>query len=335
MKKNIILVDYKISDHKDNNFVEVLDEFVGGDRILKEKITNNLHNSIFDNVLRILLYFLFPLTIVFKRYNYNRIIGWQQFYGLNFAFWCRIFHLKKVNDLTVMTFIYKRKRGFLGALYHKYIEYVVTSKYIDRFICFAKEECKYYSDLFGVNKKKFMYIPLGINDIKANNEISDEGFLFATGRSNRNYNFIIDTLSNTRYKLIIASDIYKRTHLPKNISILQNCYGKDMLDLMSKCHCVLIPLKDLTMSSGQLVALQAMSLGKPVICTNSDGIKDYVINEVTGFLVDNLRESWLEIINMLYSDTKLYVKMNKESLFIFNEKYTENAMFKRIARCLS
>lgn len=108
-----------------------------------------------------------------------------------------------------------------------------------------------------------------------------------------------------------------------------------MLDLMSKCHCVLIPLKDLTMSSGQLVALQAMSLGKPVICTNSDGIKDYVINEVTGFLVDNLRESWLEIINMLYSDTKLYVKMNKESLFIFNEKYTENAMFKRIARCLS
>lgn len=31
MKKNIILVDYKISDHKDNNFVEVLDEFVGGD----------------------------------------------------------------------------------------------------------------------------------------------------------------------------------------------------------------------------------------------------------------------------------------------------------------
>lgn len=70
MKKNIILVDYKISDHKDNNFVEVLDEFVGGDWILKEKITNNLHNSIFDNVLRILLYFLFPLTIVFKRYNY-------------------------------------------------------------------------------------------------------------------------------------------------------------------------------------------------------------------------------------------------------------------------
>ena len=28
MKKNIILVDYKISDHKDNNFVEILDDIV-------------------------------------------------------------------------------------------------------------------------------------------------------------------------------------------------------------------------------------------------------------------------------------------------------------------
>lgn len=300
----------------------------------KRKKTNNLHNSILDNALRILYYFLFPLTIIFFRFNYDKIIGWQQFYGLNFAFWCRLFHLKKINDLTVMTFIYKRKSGLLGTLYHKYIKYVVTSKYIDRFICFAKEECKYYSDLFGVDKSKFIYIPLGISDIKKNNDISDEGFLFVTGRSNRNYDFIIDVLADTQYKLIIASDIYKRSHLPENISILHDCYGNDMLNLMSKCHCVLIPLKDLTMSSGQLVALQAMSLGKPVICTNSYGIKDYVINDETGILVDNSKELWLDAIKRLYLDVKYYRYLSDKACDVFIKKYTKNAMFTRIAKYL-
>lgn len=334
MKENIILVDYKIENYS-NDFVKTLTKIVGGNWVIKEKITNMLQNGIMENMLRILFYFLFPLTIVIQRSNYDKIIGWQQFYGLNFAFWCRIFHLKKVNDLTVMTFIYKKKHGFIGELYHKYMRYVLTSKYIDRLICFAKEECKYYSDLFGIDEHKFIYIPLGIRDIKVNNDTVDEGFLFATGRSNRNYDFVIETLSGTKYNLIIANDVYKRTDLPQNITLLQSCYGKDMIKMMSKCHCVLIPLTDLTVSSGQLVALQAMSLGKPVICTNSDGIKDYVKNGETGILVDNKKELWLEAIKKLYLDVKYYKYLSSEAFDIFHKKYTETSMFKKIAECIS
>lgn len=170
------------------------------------------------------------------------------------------------------------------------MSYVVTSQYIDRFICFSKEECAYYANLFGVDKSKFIFCPLGKEEPLVK-DVKDEGYIFATGRSNRDYDFLVDALKYTDYRCVIACDAYKLKDCPSNTSVLNNCYGESMLNLMAHCHCVVVPLKDLRISSGQLVVLQAMSLGKPVICTHADGIIDYVRNEVTGYLIDNKRSN--------------------------------------------
>lgn len=114
-------------------------------------------------LLRYILFFLFPLLIVIKRRKYEKIVTWQQFYGLNYAFWCRLFHLPKVNDLTVMTFIYARKQGRIGRIYHRYMTYIVKSKYIDRFIVFSPKEAAYYSECFDEPIERFVSIPLGVD----------------------------------------------------------------------------------------------------------------------------------------------------------------------------
>ena len=199
--------------------------------------TNQYHGSKLSSLKRMFWYFMFPMQIVLKRKKIGKIIAWQQFYGLNFAFWCRLLHLKKVNDLTVMTFIYKRKSGGAGFLYHQYMKFIVTSKYIDRFICFAKEECDYYSESFGVDKSKFVFVSLG----KAETydvPIVDERYIFATGRSNRDYDFLIDALNGTHYHLVIACDTYQQKSECKKIEVLKDCHGKQMSELMAKCHCV-------------------------------------------------------------------------------------------------
>lgn len=326
--KNIILVDF-ISSQK-ANFSHILSESSGQEWENCCCQTNHLHGSKFVTFLRFFWYFVFPLKIVLRRKHYSKIIGWQQFYGLNFAFWCRLFRLKKVNDLTVMTFIYKRKSGGAGLLYHKYMSYIVTSKYIDRFICFAKEECEYYSDLFVVDRNKFVFVPLGKGMPELKKE-EDEGYIFATGRSNRDYDFLVRALTGTDYKCIIACDTYKRNEFPSNITVLNDCYGEKMQALMAKCHCVAIPLKDLKMSSGQLVAIQAMSLGKPVICTKSDGIKDYVMDGITGFLIENQPDQLLSTLDKLYSQDKIYKNMSENSMASYKSKFTEDAMYRRIA----
>lgn len=213
--KNAILIDFKAGENW--SFLKVL----GEDKWeIKEIVTNSLHGNAINNLLRYVLYFLVPLRFILRRKQYGKIVAWQQFYGLNFAFWSKLLHLKKINDVTVMTFIYKKKNGIVGNLYHKYMTYIVKSKYIDRFICFSRAECSFYADMFGEDVCRFMFVPLGVSVPKIDSsEIRDEGYLFATGRSNRNYDFLIDAIKGTEYECLIACDTYKTPNLTKNIKI--------------------------------------------------------------------------------------------------------------------
>lgn len=326
--KNVILTDFKVPS--DWSFLKIL----GGESWEgKYCPTNRLNGSSMKKALRQALMFLFPLSLVLRRKQFGKIIAWQQFYGLNFAFWCRLLHLKKVNDLTVMTFIYKKKLGGVGLFYHKYMAYIVTSQYIDRFICFSKEECSYYADTFGVDVDKFVYVPLG-KGAPEMRDTGDDGYIFSTGRSNRDYDFLVSALKGTNYRCVIACDSYK-AKCPANVSVLTSCHDDDMLRQMAHCHCVAIPLKDLRISAGQLVALQAMSMGKPVVCTSSDGIKDYVENGVTGLLVNNDKESWMAALQQLYAPDGCHAEMSKNAGDIYRRTFTEEAMYRRISNVVN
>ena len=103
MKKNIILIDFNLKPGW--SMPEVLASATKEPWEVKQFQTNNMHGSRLATLRRMFWYFVFPLWIALHRKHYGRIIGWQQFFGLNFAFWCRLLHLRKVNDVTVLTFI--------------------------------------------------------------------------------------------------------------------------------------------------------------------------------------------------------------------------------------
>lgn len=287
--------------------------------------TNKLHGSILLNIKRYVIYFLFPLKIIFQRNKFDNIIAWQQFYGLNFAFWSRIFCLRKKQKLIIMTFIYKKKNGFWGKIYHYYMSFIVKSQYVDKFICFSRNECEYYSNLFNTSIERFKYVPLGIDylNISTSHCLFDK-YVFSTGRSNRDYDFLIESFLNTDYKLYIACDSLKESviGINKNIIIDRNCHGDDMIKRLAECYCVVISVKDTSISSGQLVAIQAMQMGKPVIATISNGLKDYVEDGITGVLIDNNKKELLNALHRLYSDEDFYNYLSLNSKRVFEEKFT-------------
>lgn len=324
---NAVLTDF---NHTSGwGLIDALKKKTGEDWIIECKQTNNLHKGRLTNLLRLLYYFVFPLQVLSHRKKYGKIVAWQQFFGLNLAFFSRLFHLKKVNDLYIMTFIYKEKKGIVGSIYYKYIDYIITSKYVDKFICFSKNEIDYYSSIFKVDKNKFAFVHLG-GASHDNADVGDDGYVFATGRSNRDYDFLVNLFNKSHYRLIIACDTYHKAEVGKNIKILNNCYGTDMLRLMARSHVVAIPLKDRNISSGQLVVLHAMSFGKPVICTKSDGIQDYV-ERTTGLLLDNTEPEWNEALKILYEDMDCYNKMSSSARAVFSSKFTYESMYNNIA----
>ena len=133
--KNIILIDFPKKENWD--FKNSLEEQTNLKWEEEESVSNQRRKNKLSNIIRYLKYFIFPLKIFLKRKNYQNIVAWQQFYGVLYAFYSRLFHSKKYNKLIIMTFIYKEKKGLIGKIYYKFVKYAIQNEYIDKFICFS------------------------------------------------------------------------------------------------------------------------------------------------------------------------------------------------------
>lgn len=320
IKENVILVDFPITS---NNW-----EFKAGLESVTEKTwtvlgktSNQNHGNILNKLIRLIKYFIFPLEILLKRNNYSSVLAWQQFYGLILAFYFRLFKIKNAPQIIVMTFIYKKKKSIIGTVYKKFMDYIVTSGYIIKCIVFAESEKKYYSKIFNVTKDFFVSTNLGIEDKKNEFKLNDGDYYISVGRSNRDYNWLISNWKDSFPKLkIICESLNESNH--SNIEILKKIHGNDYFKEMAGCYGVVIPLADNKISSGQLVILQSMMFGKPLIVNNNETIKHYVKNGITGFIIKKNKEQLEFAINQL-NLKETYCKMQLESRKLFEANFSE------------
>ena len=86
--------------------------------------------------------------------------------------------------------------------------------------------------------------------------------------------------------MIIVSDRYSIENIkfPPNVELMTDIPYEKYIDLMTNCRFVVVPLKRLVKSTGQVVILEAMGLGKPVIATRTTGTVDYIQHGVNGLL---------------------------------------------------
>ena len=126
VRENIVLFDSTYDETID--FIDGLNNSTG--RKWRAIVcTSNQGRQGAANVMRYIKYFLFPLLIFLKRSRYDSIIGWQEFYGLLFAFYSRLFRVEKRNQLIIKNFIYKPKKGLIGKVYYRFMKFIVDSGY--------------------------------------------------------------------------------------------------------------------------------------------------------------------------------------------------------------
>ena len=111
---NIILADCLEEELTD--LKEGLEDSTKQNWKIYSTISNWGRTSLWKKIKRYLVYFLAPIKVFLKRKEYSKIIGWQQFYALIFAFYCNIFKVKKNFNLYVVNFTYKEKNGFVGKI---------------------------------------------------------------------------------------------------------------------------------------------------------------------------------------------------------------------------
>lgn len=302
MKKNVVLVDY--IQNKEWDFVRGLEESTGIKWETECLESSGLHGGI-KNVARYFTYFKLALHVFKHREEYGNIVAWQQFFGLIISFYSRLFRadVRKCPKLYVMELIYKPKSGMFGRIYERFIRYCINSSYINRIFVFSKNESDYYQSLFQTRDDLILPIHYGLEDLfsKYKEYITNEQFYLAAGRSNRDYDFLISEWpGNKRLKIICDN---KKLKLRGEMQQLENSYGDDYYKELAKCHAVVIPLKNKNISSGQLVMLQAMMFGKPIIITENKTVRDYLKENEDGYIIDSIGIELREAIKRLDDPT--------------------------------
>ncbi|MBQ8910748.1 MAG: glycosyltransferase family 4 protein [Oscillospiraceae bacterium] len=267
------------------------------------------------NAIRYIKYFLFPLKIFFQRKRYGRIIGWQEFYGLVYAFYCRLFRVKKCNSLIIKNFIYKPKKGLVGKLYFRFMNYIVKSGYVDTYICASKTMVQYCCEVFGESDDRFVFIPFGVNDFAAEYQPETpptNDYVLSLGRSNRDWQFLLDGIAGQNYPVKIICDELRVEAPPANVEILNSVWGSQTHQYIYNCKCMVIPIADGRIASGDTVLLMAMSFGKPIIITKPSCLADdYVTDGYNGIVIEKKAEQLQEAVQRIFQDEALYRQLSE------------------------
>lgn len=330
MKKNIVIIDS--SEEEGIDFVRGLQDQTGETWELIVEASNDRRTKA-KEILRYLKYFWVPFRTFLNRKKYKNIVAWQQFYGIMFAFYCRLFHVKKVNDLTVMSFVYKEKQGIKGKLFERMVRYVVTSKYVDRFISINSLQCEKFAKKFGVDDSKFQFVPWGITDLAQANEhliVETEPYFFCAGRSNRDWNIVFDSFGNSGIpcKFIYSDSSYIGKY--ENIEVVSNVPDEEYFGLSINSYCVIVSIDNCDLARGEITIINAMQFGKPVILIQDNPHNDYVFEGITGYVVPKNKERILEVANKLMSDRDLRETMAQNARKYYEENFSIYSVGRKI-----
>lgn len=306
-KKNIILADCDPEEVK--TFSEGCNAIATDANFKILSLVNKIsYNGVFKEAIRYLQYFIFPFRIFLNRKKYNVILGWQQFYAINFAFFCRLFHVNKCNTNVVVNFTYKRKSGITGKIYYSYMKYCCQNKYIDYFHVPSYNYVDICCKELGINKNKFIVTGFGVPDTYENMKYLKtpmKNYSLSIGRSNRDFNFLVNVWKQDCMKdkiLVIASDTWRPIEqLPKNVIHKTNIKYKDSFAWFNNCNLCIIPISDGTICSGDTVLLTGMMFGKPTVITKPSTLAEmYIEDGINGICVEkNVKTAALTISDFL------------------------------------
>ena len=334
-KKNIILADCEKDELID--FANGLNKVMNKKFEINSKVCNGKRNLVY-NIFRYFIYATFPIKFLLNRKQYEYIVGWQQFYALFYAFYCRIFHLKKKNILVVCNFTYKDKSGIIGNIYIKFMRYILTSKYIDYIHVPSSNYAQQCSDILGIARDKIIVTYFGIPDTYdkwKDSKCEYDNFTLAIGRSNRDYDFLIDAWKQMpkENKLLIVSDEYKTNEkLPKNIILRNDINGDKQFPYIINCNLMIIPIADGDICSGDTVLLKAMSFYKTVVVTEPSTLSEmYIENGKNGIAVRKEKKTFIECINKILESEEYKLNISRMARKSYLEKFSRYGMGKRIA----
>ena len=204
---------------------------------------------------------------------------------------------------------------------------------IDKLVVMTQSERNYLARAFHTTQDKFSTINFYAEDPHYLGPKPD-GYIFSAGRMERDFETLIHALNGTNYPAIIVADESQKEKLEKikspNIQIYYNIPRGQYLPLLHNAKLVVVPLYEGAASRGQVVILEAMKHGKPLVCTKVKGTVDYLTQGQEGFFVEPQDAQALRgIFDRIFNDQKELERIGKQAFATQQTKFTIELFYSR------
>lgn len=266
-----------------------------------------------------------------------------------------------VLPLVIIAKMFKKTKVnlFVMGLYSKKLRYP-SLKFLHDF--FIRSIYKRYDYLFFLGKgeynkankfhnfgSKLVYFPFHIDtefwSVDSLNLSQNNQIIFIGNDGNRNVNLLIDIAKALpMYNFLFVSQIeeLKNLNLP-NVRVIFGKWGSseisdsDIREYYKNSRLCIIPLKETTQPSGQSVALQSLSIGVPVIISETEGFWDHAnfVNNENIIFCENKLEIWLSKIQELYGDKEALNDLSKNGKSVVLKNYNLDLLKKHLVKYIN
>ena len=246
---------------------------------------------------------------------------------------------------------------FVMGLYSKHLKYPklkflhrllikVLNYFVDNLLFLGKGELIKALKNDERNNQKFTYFPWSVDDdfwrLEQKSPLRNKDkIIFVGNDGNRDETLLVQIAKKLpEYKFIFVTNIPNLINLKmENVEIIQGQWGqnyltdKELKQLYSSARLSIIPLKESSQPSGQSVALQSMSLGIPVIISDTEGFWDrdsFIDKNHIIMVTRNSCEEWVGLIKEAYNDLDQLNLISTNALELTKNKYSKNMFNKKI-----
>ncbi len=171
---------------------------------------------------------------------------------------------------------------------------------IDRVIVWGDVHRELLGDLFGIAPSRITVIPFPVDLAFWRPIQRDMDWICAVGKSQRDYATLIQAMRGLPMTCRIVTTVNKETQGPKDLnvtarSLASEDVGANILlgpgspaevrEIYARSRFVVIPLVPNFRDNGVTVAVEAMAMGKAIICSRTYGMIDIIEHGVNGLLV--------------------------------------------------
>lgn len=166
--------------------------------------------------------------------------------------------------------------------------YRLLARNVDGVITNSSAEIETNARRYCIPREKFRFVPLNATIANPCFDPRPDGYLFCAGRTLRDYPTLATIIQGTDlpWHVVAGQGDLEGVSLPERVTVHREIARGDYLDLLRGARIVVLPLLSTERATGQVVMLEAMAYGKPVITSRAPGTIDTLKDGENGYLVD-------------------------------------------------